>query len=52
MTQLSKFQLDHQPGDRIGGCYQVHKALVDGLGVVRHCFDLEENYTHALKTFQ
>ncbi|MCB0165314.1 MAG: tetratricopeptide repeat protein [Anaerolineae bacterium] len=42
----------YQPGDRIGGRYQVHKALMGGMGEVYLCLDLEENYPYALKTFQ
>ena len=42
----------YQPGDRIGGRYQVHKALLGGMGEVYLCLDLEEMVPYALKTFQ
>ncbi len=42
----------YQPGDRIGGRYKVHKALMGGMGEVYLCLDLEEKYPYALKTFQ
>jgi serine/threonine protein kinase len=42
----------YQPGDRIGGRYQVHQALMGGMGEVYLCLDLKENYPYALKTFQ
>jgi len=47
-----KPQPRYQPGDRIGGRYQVHKALMGGMGEVYLCLDLETNYPRALKTFQ
>ena len=42
----------YKPGDRIGGRYQVHQALMGGMGEVYLCLDLEENYPYAFKTFQ
>jgi len=42
----------YQPGDKIGGRYQVHQALMGGMGEVYLCLDLEEMYPFALKTFQ
>jgi hypothetical protein len=42
----------YQPGDKIGGRYQVHQALMGGMGEVYLCLDLEETYPLALKTFQ
>ena len=42
----------YQPGDRIGGRYQVHQVKMGGMGEVYLCLDLEENYPYALKTFQ
>lgn len=47
-----KAEARYKPGDRIGGRYQVHKALLGGMGEVYLCLDLEENYPYALKTFQ
>jgi len=47
-----KPQPRYNPGDRIGGRYQVHKALMGGMGEVYLCLDLETNYPYALKTFQ
>ena len=47
-----KLQPRYQPGDRIGGRYQVHKALMGGMGEVYFCLDLEENYPYALKIFK
>ena len=47
-----KPQPRYHPGDRIGGRYQVHKALMGGMGEVYLCLDLEEMYPYALKTFQ
>ncbi|MCB0165315.1 MAG: tetratricopeptide repeat protein [Anaerolineae bacterium] len=49
---MTRPQPRYQPGDRIGGRYQVHKALLGGMGEVYLCLDLEENYPYALKTFQ
>ena len=40
----------YQPGDRIGRRYQVHKALMGGMGEVYLCLDLEENYPYALNS--
>ncbi len=42
----------YQPNDRIGGRYQVHQALMGGMGKVYLCLDLEEMHPYALKTFQ
>ena len=42
----------YQPGDKIGGRYQVHQALMGGMGEVYLCLDLEQMYPVALKTFQ
>ena len=42
----------YQPGDRIGGRYQVHQVKMGGMGEVYLCLDLQENYPYALKTFQ
>lgn len=39
----------YKKGDKIGGCYQVYKALLGGMGKVYLCLDLEQNY---LYTFQ
>lgn len=47
-----KPQRRYKPGDKICGRYQVHKAIVGGMGEVYLCLDLEENYPLALKTFQ
>ena len=47
-----KPQPRYQPGDRIGDRYQVHKALMGGMGEVYLCLDLEEMVPRALKTFQ
>jgi tetratricopeptide (TPR) repeat protein len=42
----------YRKGDRIGGRYLVHQALLGGMGEVYLCLDLEQNYPYALKTFQ
>jgi hypothetical protein len=42
----------YQPGDKIGGRYLVHQALMGGMGEVYLCLDLEETVPYALKTFQ
>ncbi len=42
----------YQPGDRIGGRFQVHQIIMGGMGEVYLCLDLEEMYPYALKTFQ
>lgn len=47
-----KPQPRYQPGDRIGGRYQVHQALMGGMGEVYLCLDLETIHPYALKTFQ
>jgi serine/threonine protein kinase len=41
----------YQPGDKIGGRYEVHRALRGSMGEVYLCLDLEEMYPYALKTF-
>ena len=42
----------YQRGDRIGRRYQVHQALMGGMGEVYLCLDLETIQPVALKTFQ
>lgn len=42
----------YQPGDKIGGRYLVHQALMGGMGEVYLCLDLETIQPYALKTFQ
>jgi serine/threonine protein kinase/Flp pilus assembly protein TadD len=42
----------YQEGDKIGGRYLVHQALMGSMGEVYLCLDLERNYPFALKTFQ
>ncbi len=42
----------YNPGDRIGGRYRVHKALMGGMGGVYLCLDEEDKLPFALKTFQ
>jgi tetratricopeptide (TPR) repeat protein len=42
----------YRKGDRIGGRYRVHQALMGGMGEVYLCLDLVENAPFALKTFQ
>jgi tetratricopeptide (TPR) repeat protein len=49
---MKRPQPRYQPGDRIGGRYQVYKALMGGMGEIYLCLDLEQNYPYALKTFQ
>ena len=46
-----KPQPRYQPGDKIGGRYEVHQALMGGMGEVYLCLDLETNLPYALKTF-
>ena len=46
------YPLRYKPGDRIGGRYQVYRALAGGMGEVYLCLDLEEHHPYALKTFQ
>jgi len=41
----------YRKGDRIGGRYLVHQALLGGLGEVYLCLDLEQNLPYALMTF-
>ena len=45
-------KLRYQPGDKIGGRYLVHQALMGGMGEVYLCLDLETNLPYTLKTFQ
>ena len=47
-----KPQPRYQHGDKIGGRYQVHQALMGGMGEVYMCLDLETIHPCALKTFQ
>jgi tetratricopeptide (TPR) repeat protein len=42
----------YRKGDRIGGRYLVHQALLGGMGEVYLCLDLREIVPIALKTFQ
>lgn len=49
---MTRPQSRYKKGDRIGGRYQVHQALMGGMGEVYLCLDLEQNYPYALKTFQ
>lgn len=42
----------YKKGDKIGGRYLVHQALMGGMGEVYLCLDLKQNYPFALKTFQ
>jgi hypothetical protein len=42
----------YKRGDKIGGRYLVHKALMGGMGEVYLCLDLEQSLPTALKTFQ
>ena len=49
---MTQRQPHYQPGDKIGGRYQVHKALMGGMGEVYLCLDLETIHPYALKTFQ
>lgn len=48
----TKHQLHYQLGDKIGGRYLVHQALLGGMGEVYLCLDLKEMQPFALKTFQ
>lgn len=41
----------YRKGDKIGGRYQVHQALMGGMGEVYLCLDLETIQPYALKTF-
>jgi len=47
-----RLQPSYKPGDRIGGRYLVHEALVGGMGEVFLCFDGKGKFPCALKTFQ
>lgn len=42
----------YQSGDKIGGRYLVHEALMGGMGEVYLCLDLKTSLPYALKTFQ
>jgi tetratricopeptide (TPR) repeat protein len=42
----------YQPGDRIGGRYQVHEVKMGGMGEVYLCHHMESLLPYALKTFQ
>src|ERR1051325_4899160 len=42
----------YKHGDKIGGHYLVHQALVGGMGEVYLCLELETIRPYALKTFQ
>jgi len=42
----------YQPGDKIGGRYHVHQALMGGMGEVYLCLDLDGMIPIVLKTFQ
>jgi hypothetical protein len=33
----------YQPGDKIGGRYQIHQALMGGMGKVHLCLDLKSS---------
>jgi serine/threonine protein kinase len=45
-------ELRYRRGDKIGGRYQVHKALAGGMGEVYLCLDLQEMLPIALKALQ
>jgi hypothetical protein len=45
-------QPPHKKGDKIGGRYQVHQALMGGMGEVYLRLDLETIPPFASKTFQ
>ncbi len=45
-------QLSYRKGDRIGGRFLVHQALMGGMGEVYLCLDLKEDQPIALKTFR
>ena len=47
-----KPQPRYQPGDKIGGRYQVHQALMGGMGEVYFCYDHQTGMPYAVKTFQ
>jgi len=42
----------YRPGERIGGQYLVHQAMVGGMGEVFLCYDEQGKRPYALKTFQ
>lgn len=52
MDIITQPQLRYKKGDKVGGRYQVHQALMGGMGEVYLCLDLEEMHPYALKTFQ
>lgn len=41
----------YKKGDKIGGRYQAHRALMGGMGKVYLCFDHQEQRPVELKTF-
>jgi hypothetical protein len=43
-----KPQPRYHPGDKIGGCYQVHQARMGGMDEVYFCLDLEQNYPYPI----
>jgi serine/threonine protein kinase len=43
--------LTYQPGDKIGGLYEVHQSFTGGMGEVYLCLDLKTHEPYALKTF-
>jgi len=45
-------QPSYKPGERVGGRYLIHDALVGGMGEVYLCLDEQTNLPIALKTFQ
>src|SRR5713226_7084444 len=47
-----QLQPRYKKGDKIGGRYLVHQALMGGMGEVYLCLDLQQNLPLALKTFQ
>ena len=51
-TKNVQLQPRYQPGDRIGGRYLVHQALMGGMSEVYLCLDLQMTQPCALKTFQ
>ncbi len=49
---MTRHKPRYQPGDHIGGRYQVHDIKMGGMGEVYLCLDQEEMHPYALKTFQ
>ncbi|MDY0092868.1 MAG: hypothetical protein RBT80_09235 [Candidatus Vecturithrix sp.] len=47
-----KPQPRYKAGDKIGGRYRIHQALMGGMGEVYLCLDLEDNIPLALKTLR